>query len=141
MLPELHIEVLAHMPNQEMRLKVINYGGAAREVRVMGVIGSFGFFGLIPPSSYWRSGESRTVVLPMPVVTDDDVKAFVEGRDMGKRWLLVGTVGGASYRWPLRKAKKLSAERTWHRLFPNTPTPLDVAHSPVDLANVVDRNL
>lgn len=134
-LPDLHLEVLGDQKNQEMRLTIINHGGPAREVRVMGVIRDFGFFGIVPPSSYWRSGESRTVRLAMPVI-DNEVQAFVEGRDMGKQQLVIGTVGGASYRWSLRKAKKLSAREEWSRLFPGAPGPLDVANTPVDMTTV-----
>jgi hypothetical protein len=54
----------------------------------------------------------------MPLVRDAVVNAFVEGRDLGKRQLIIGTVGGATYRWPLRRAKKLNAQKEWQRLFP-----------------------
>jgi hypothetical protein len=50
---------------------------------------------------------------------------FVEGRDMAKRHLFVTTYRGATYRWSLWKAKKLSAEKQWKRLFPGTPSPVD----------------
>jgi hypothetical protein len=137
--PDLHIEVLVDMPNQQVRLAVFNYGGPAREVRVLGVIGDFGFMGLVGPTSYWRPGESRRVVLAMPPIGQDEVQAFVEGRDMGKRQLVVGTVGGATHRWPLRKAKKLSAAKQWNLLFPGTRGPLDVPHTPVAM-QTIERN-
>jgi hypothetical protein len=56
---------------------------------------------------------------------------LVEGRDMAKRYVFVTTYGGATYRWPLRTAKKLSAEKEWARRFPDSPSPLDVQHGPM----------
>jgi hypothetical protein len=138
--PELHVEVLADVKADEMRLNVVNLGGPAREVRVMGVIGQFGFFGLLPPTSHWLPGEMRTIRLAMPVVHEETSYVFVEARDMAKDQLVIGTVGGAVYRWPLRKAKQLSAGEEWRRLFPGVPGPLDVPYSPVDL-QLVDRHL
>lgn len=125
------MEVVTDVPNHQMRMTVVNQGGPAREVRVMATIGDFGFFGLLPPTTYWRSGESRVFELSMPLVADQDVKGFVEGRDLAKRQLILGTPGGASYRWPLRKAKRLSAGKEWGRLYPGEPTPLDVPHGPM----------
>jgi len=52
---------------------------------------------------------------------------FVEGRYVRKRHLFVATVGGATTRWPLRKAKKLSSEDVFRRLFPDEGTPLDAS--------------
>lgn len=131
--PGLQVEVIVDMPKQETRLTVINYGGPAREVRVMGTMGDFGFAGSLAPSTYWQPGERRTFQVAVPPMRLDKVQIFVEGRDMGKRHLFVTTFGGATYRWPLRKAKKLSAELEWRRLFPGTPGPLDVKHSPMNM--------
>src|SRR4051812_36658917 len=65
-IPDLHVEVLLDVDAQEVRLTVVNHGGPAREVKVMGVIGDFGVYGLFPPSSYWQAGERRTVKVSMP---------------------------------------------------------------------------
>jgi hypothetical protein len=139
-IPEFHIEVLADVPNDEMRMTVVNLAAPAREVRVMGTIGPFGFVHSTPPSTYWRSGESRTYRISMPLMTDAMVYAFVEGRDLGKRQLAVATVGGATYRSPLRRAKKLSAAKEWQRLFPGQAGPLDVQYTPMAI-ELVERNL
>jgi hypothetical protein len=58
-LPDLYMEVLTDVPNDQMRVTIVNHGGPAREVRVMGTIGTFGFYGITPPMTYWRPGESR----------------------------------------------------------------------------------
>jgi hypothetical protein len=116
-----------------MRLSVVNYGGPAREVRVLGVIGQFGFLGITPPSSYWKPGESRTYELAIPLLADETIFAFVEARDMAKKQLVLSTVGGAIYRWPLRKAKKLSAAKEWRQIFPESPGPLDVPYTPMQI--------
>lgn len=135
-MPDLQIEVLIDLDRREVRLHVANYGGPAREVNVFGALGDFSFMGIVPPTSFWQSGESRTVVLAMPPTNAENVHAFVEGRDLGKRYVTVGTVGGASYRWPLRRAKKLSAAAEWQRLFPGVPGPLDVPHPLVKMETV-----
>lgn len=132
-IPEMHLEILADVPNREMRMTVVNLAAPAREVRVIGTIGDFGWATLTPPTSYWRPGETRTYRIGMPLLTDQEARAFVEARDLGKRRLVIATVGGATYRWPLRKAKKLSAAKEWERLFPGCPSPLDVAHKPMAL--------
>lgn len=138
-LPDVHVELLADQQTDQVRLTVVNYGGPAREVRVMGVQGEFGFLGYVPPSTYWRSGESRTVVLSMPTPSKSiDSQIFVEARDMRKRQLFVTTSGGASYRWPLRKAKKMSAATTWDDLFPGVVGPLDVKY-PMTEMRVLER--
>ena len=125
-LPDLHIEVVQDLAAQQVRTYVVNYGGPAREVSIAGVLGEYGFAGQLGPTSYWRPGESRTVVLGMPVNTTAKLAyVMVEGRDVRKRYLFVATVGGATYRWPLRKAKKLSTELVFHRLFPEVGSPLD----------------
>jgi hypothetical protein len=139
-IPELHIEVLADVPHNEMRMTIVNLGGPAREVRVLGTLGDFGWMNYTPPSTYWRPGETRTYRISMPVLTDQDARAFVEARDLGKKHLVVATVGGATYRWPLRKAKKLSPAKEWDRLFPGSPSPLDVQHTPMAI-ELVDRVL
>jgi hypothetical protein len=139
-LPDLHMEVVTDVPNNEMRLTVVNHGGPAREVRVMGTIGDFGFYGLTPPTAHWRAGESRAFSLSMPLARDHEVKAFVEGRDLGMRKLVIGTPGGATYRWPLRKAKKLSAGKEWRKLYPGAPTPLEVAYGPIAMT-LVERSV
>jgi hypothetical protein len=139
-LPELHMEVVLDVPNDEVRLIVVNHGGPAREVRVMGTIGDYGFAGHLAPVTYWRSGESRSFVLAMPLVLNTDVKGFVEGRDLAKRHLVLATPGGATYRWPLRKAKRLSAEKEWHKLYPGEPGPLDVPYTPIAMT-LADRSV
>ncbi|MGN6187369.1 MAG: hypothetical protein ACTHOE_00590 [Conexibacter sp.] len=136
-LPDLHIELLADLPNQEFRVSVSNHGGPAREVRIYGVVGSFGFGGLVGPTTHWRAGESRIIKVSMPPAVDvDEVYAFVDGRDMGKRYLFIGTVGGAQYRWRLRRAKRMSAEKEWRWLFPDAPIPIEAAHSPMAMETV-----
>jgi hypothetical protein len=138
--PEFHIELLADLPKEEMRLTVANLGGPAREVRVMGTVGDFGWFSNTPPTSYWRPGESRTFRISMPVITDQEGQTFVEGRDLGKKQLVLSTWGGKSYRWPLRKAEKLSPSEEWHRIFPDKPAPLDVKYFPIAI-ELDERNL
>ena len=60
-------------------MTIANDGGPAREVRVMGTLGPFGWVTPTPPTTYWRSGESRTYRLSMPLVRGE-VLAFVEAR-------------------------------------------------------------
>ncbi len=129
--PEFHLEILADVPNDEMRMTIVNLGGPAREVRVIGTIGPFGWLHVTPPTAYWRAGETRTYRIAIPLIADQEARAFVEARDLGKRQLVIATVGGATYRWPLRKAKKLNAAREWAELFPGTPSPLEVLHKPM----------
>lgn len=131
--PSLHVELLMDMPNQEVRLTVLNYGGPAREVRVLGTIGDFGIAGFVPPSTYWRPGEWRVLKVSMPIVKVDEIQLFVEGRDMAKRYVFVTTYGGKSYRWSLKKAEKMSVLDEWKELFPGLPDPLSVPHAPMDL--------
>lgn len=95
---------------------------------------------IVPPTSHWRSGESRDVLVSLPPLPDVTVYAFVEGRDMGKRQLVLGTAGGASYRWPLRKAEKMSAASEWRELFPGVPNPTEVAHAPMKMTTL-ERHL
>ena len=121
-------------------MTVANLGGAAREVRVMETLGEYGWFMPTPPTTYWRPGESRTYRLSMPLITNAVSNAFVEGRDLGKKQLVVTTAGGATYRWPLRKAEKLSASKEWERLFPDAPMPLDVPYAPIAV-ELVERHL
>jgi hypothetical protein len=120
------LEIIGDAVNNEVRMTVVNLGGPAREVRLMGTHGDYGWFTPTPPTTYWHPGEIRTYRLGMPLVRDVDSLAFVEARDLGKKQLVIATVGGATYRWPLRKAKKLSLAKEWERLFPGAPTPLDV---------------
>lgn len=139
--PDPHVELLVDLRDQEVRLTVVNHGGPAREVSVFGVLGDYGFAGLVPPGSYWQPGERRVLRISMPPVTDAEVaRVFVEARDMAKKYLFVGTHGGASHRWPLRKAKKLSAAKEWEKLFPGFPGPLDVRYTPMNL-EVIERTL
>lgn len=84
LIPELHIEILCDIPNNEMRLTVVNLGAPAREVRVMGTVGDFGFFHPTPPTTYWQEGESRTYRISMPVLPGVEAQAFVEARDLGR---------------------------------------------------------
>jgi hypothetical protein len=136
----MHLELLADAVNDEMRMTVANLGGPAREVRVIGTIGQFGWVHNTPPTTYWRPGESRTYRISMPLITDVEAQAFVEARDLGKKQLVIATVGGASYRWPLRKAEKLSLADEWERLFPNNPRP-DALQYPQMAIELVERNL
>ncbi|MDA0168394.1 hypothetical protein OJ998_04785 [Solirubrobacter taibaiensis] len=119
--PDLHVEFLGDLVREEVRLTVVNYGGPAREVRVFGVAGNFGFGGYTEPSTYWQPGERRTFRVHVPVV-DGENQIMVEGRDMAKRYIFVSTVGGASYRWR-HWTRKRSAETVWRRLFPGIPAP------------------
>jgi hypothetical protein len=130
--PDLHVEVIVDIPGNEVRLTIVNYGGPAREVRVWGVVGDFGFGGNTEPSTFWQPGERRTFHLHVPPEAMPEESAiFVEGRDMAKRHLFITTYGGATYRWPLRKAKKLSAAKEWEQLFPNSPGPHEVKYKMV----------
>ena len=129
-LPDLHIEVVQDLAASQVRAYVVNYGGPAREVTIAGVLGGHGFAGQLGPTTYWRPGESRTVILGMPVDTEATVAhVMVEGRDVRKRYLFAATVGGATYRWPLRQAKKLSRDLVFRLLFPEVGSPLDVRSS------------
>ena len=122
--PDLHVEVIVDKPDQEVRLTVVNYGGPAREVRLWGVVGAFGFGGNTEPSTFWQPGERRTFHLHVPPdAMPEESSIFVEGRDMAKRHVFVTTYGGATYRWPLRKATKLSPRKEWERIFPDSPSP------------------
>jgi hypothetical protein len=138
--PDLHVELLGDRPKDEMRLTVVNLGGPGREVKVMGTVGEYGFYSLTSPSTYWQPGERRVWLLAMPVVDAPSANVVVESRDMRKQWLFATTFGGAYYRWPLRKAKKRSAESTWRELFPGQPGPLEVPKTPVDL-ELVERTV
>jgi hypothetical protein len=138
--PEMHLEIIADAVNDEMRMTVANLGGAAREVYLMGTLGDYGWLTPSPPTAYWRPGESRTYRLSMPLITGVETHAFVEGRDLRKKQVIVATAGGAVHRWPLRKAKKLSRADEWQRLFPDRPSPPDVPHSPIAV-ELVERNL
>jgi hypothetical protein len=137
--PDLHCELVVDMPHQQVRLTVVNYGGPAREVNIYGVAAGFGFMGTLEPSGYWQPGERRTFHVHMPPALDDEAKVFVEGRDMAKRHLFVATIGGATYRWPLWRARRLSAEREWRKLFPGSPNPLD-AQGPMRV-EVIEREV
>lgn len=133
-LPDLHVEVVQDLGAGQVRAYVVNYGGPAREVRIYGVLGAIGFGGPIGPTTYWRPGESRTLLLGAPVNSKVDMSyVLVEGRDVRKRYLFVSTVGGAKHRWPLRKAKKLSAEAVFGRLFPEVGSPLNATLVPYDV--------
>jgi hypothetical protein len=139
LIPELHIEILCDIPNNEMRLTVVNLGAPAREVRVMGTVGDFGFFHPTPPTTYWQEGESRTYRISMPVRPGVEAQAFVEARDLGKKYLVVATVGGATYRWNLSEAEKLSPAEEWRKLFPNDQMPPDVKY-PQMAIELVERH-
>lgn len=137
-LPDFHIEALHDLRNQEARVTIVNYGGPARDVKVAGVEGEFGYFGLVGPTSYWRPGESRTIKLGMPPGQADEAKTIVICRDVRLRYLFARTVGGAGRRWPLRKAKEMADEDVFRHFFPRSPGPLDVPRTPVDM-EIVDR--
>jgi hypothetical protein len=139
-IPDLHIEVLADIPNDEMRVTIFNLGGAAWDVQTLGVIGPYGWVYLTPPTSFWRAGESRTYTLSMPTLGDQDVYTFVEGRDVRKKHVVITTHGGAVYRWPLRKVRRLSAAKMWQRLFPGIPAPYEATH-PQPALELVERHL
>lgn len=139
-IPDFHIDMLGDIPNQEMRMTVANLGGPAREVRLMGSVGQYGWFTPTPPTTYWRPGESRTFRLGMPVVPGAMSYIFVEARDLRKQHLVVATGGGATYRWPLKEAESLSPGEEWRRLFPDQPAPLDLPYFPV-VVEAVERNL
>jgi hypothetical protein len=57
------------------------------------------------------------VRLAMPLI-EGAAHGFVEARDVAKRYVVTGTVGGATHRWRYRRWKKLSAEKQWRKLFP-----------------------
>jgi hypothetical protein len=139
-IPDFHIELLADAPNNEMRLTIANLGGPARDARVAGTLGDFGWFTPTPPTAYWRTGEVRTYKVNIPVVRDCEACAIVEARDLRMKQLVIATVGGAAYRWPLRQAKELSLRKEWEQLFPGTPTPLDVPYTPMSV-ELTERTL
>ena len=138
-IPDFELEIIGDVVNDEMRMTVANLGGPAREVRVFGTLGGYGWLTPTPPTAYWRAGESRTYRLAMPVVRGE-VNAGVEARDRRKKQLVLVTAGGAAYRWPLRKAKKLSLGAEWERLFPGQPTPADVPKTSV-VVELLEQNL
>ena len=120
--PELHIEVLQDLGAGQVRATVVNYGGPAREVVFGGTLGEAGFFGPIGPSTYWRSGETRVVLLGMrPDPTEDESRVIVAGWDMAKSHLVAATTGGARESWPLRKAKRTNMAGTFRHFFPTGP--------------------
>lgn len=81
-LPDLHVEVVQDLGAGQVRAYVVNYGGPAREVRIYGVLGAIGFGGPIGPTTYWRPGESRTLLLGAPVNSEVEISyVLVEGRD------------------------------------------------------------
>jgi hypothetical protein len=128
MTPELHIDVLGDAVNNEMRLTIANMGAPAREVQTMGTIGDFGWLTPTPPTTYWRSGESRTYRLSMPCVLGTEAQALVEARGIRMRQLVVATVGGTQFKWPLRELEKMSPSKEWTKIYPDTPSPLEVKH-------------
>ena len=137
-LPDLHVDLIYDMPNQEVRATVVNYGGPACDVRIGGVEGTFGYYGLIGPTSYWRSGEMRTILIAVPPGVNDVNHTYVEGRDVKLRYLFAATTGGIQRRWPLRKAKELSPADLFSEFFPGVTHPIDALHSPI-LMTTVDR--
>ncbi len=125
-LPAFHMEPLQDIGAGETRLTIVNFGGPAREVRIAGVHGTYGYAGVVGPTAFWRPGETRTVHLGVPTTgVVEDVHAIVIARDVRKRYLLVATAGGATHRWPLRKSKKLSTADVFAQLFPGVPSPPD----------------
>jgi hypothetical protein len=74
------------------------------------------------------------------LITGIETYAFVEARDLGKRQLVVTTAGGATYRWRLRKAKGLNAQKEWERLFPGRPGPLQVPNTPMAI-ELIERTI
>lgn len=139
-IPDFHVELIFDGVNNETRLTIANLGGPAREARVMGTYMDFGWFTPTPPTTYWRSGETRTYRVSIPVIPGGEDRTIVEARDLRKKQLVLTTTGGASYRWPLRKAKKLSLKAEWERLFSGHPTPLDVPHTPMKV-ELIERFL
>jgi hypothetical protein len=137
--PEMHLEILADAVNNEMRMTIANLAAPARDVRIMGTLGGFGWFYPTPPTTYWTSGETRTYRLRMPLIHGEEAQAFVEARDIGKRRLVIATIGGKAYRWSVRKAEKLSPAEEWRRLYPDNPPPTDVQHPQVAI-ELVERH-
>ena len=137
--PELHVEVVVDVPGKEVRLSVLNLGGAAREVSIWGIVADFGFGGSTEPSTYWQPGERRTFRLHVPPLAGVEARVFVVGRDMAKRYIFVTTFGGATYRWRWR-FRRLSTEKIWKRLFPGTPNPTEVKHAPMRV-EVIEREV
>ena len=131
--PEFQLEPLRDVDSDEARLTIINYGGQARDVHVAGVEGEFGYYGVIPPTGQWRSGESRTILLAMPAapIGDLEAKTVVVSRDLRLRYTLATTAGGNTKRWRIRKRTELSAADVFAHFFPNSPGPLDVPKTPV----------
>jgi hypothetical protein len=139
-LPDFQVEPLRDMVADEARLTIVNYGGPAREVQIAGVEGEFGYFGVVPPTGQWRSGESRTIILSMPARPASDVEAttVIIARDLRLRYTIATTAGGNRERWKIGKRTKMSAERVFAHFFPEAPGPLDVPKSPVHM-ELADR--
>lgn len=136
--PELHIDVLADAENDEMRLTIANLGPPAREVRTMGTIGDYGWFTPTAPVTYWRSGETRTYKLHMPLLLNTEVQGFVEARAIRMKQLVIATVGGTQVRWSLRKLEKMSPAKEWSHMYPGLPSPIVVKH-PLVALELVER--
>ena len=138
-IPDLHIDVLGDAVNNEMRVTIANMGAPAREVRMMGTIGSYGWFTPTPPTTYWRSGESRIYRLAMPLLLNTEAQAFVEARAIRMAQLVIATVGGTQFRWPLRKLEKMSPKTEWEQIYPGTLSPIEVQHRPIAV-DLVERH-
>lgn len=50
-LPDFQVEPLRDFVADQTRLTIINHGGPARDVRIAGVEGKFGYFGVVPPTA------------------------------------------------------------------------------------------
>lgn len=139
-LPDFQVEPLRDIVADDARLTIVNYGGPAREVHVVGVEGEFGYFGVVPPTGQWRSGESRTITLSMPTRPTAHMEAntVVIARDLRLRYTIATTAGGNRERWRIGKRTKISVERVFAHFFPEAPGPLDVPKSPVHM-ELTDR--
>ena len=74
----------------------------------------------------------------MPFLRDTEVQAFVEARAIRMKQLVVATVGGAQYRWSLRKLEKMSPAKEWAHLYPHSPNPTEVKYKPTAI-ELVER--
>ena len=125
-IPDLQVEVAQDMAVQQVRAHIVNYGGPARGVKLAGVIGHIGFYGELGPTTYWRAGESRTVLIGMkPDLSIGEANVAVIGRDMRMRYVLATTVGGATKRWSIRRDKPVSDGDVFAHFFHPVTSPLD----------------
>lgn len=134
-IPNLHVSLVDDRLHGQVRAVIANYGGAAKDVVIMGVAGSFGFYSPIGPGAYWQAGEQRTVSVSLPPGgLPTLINVIVIGRDLDMRYVYARTAGGAARRWTI--ADEVSNADIWEHFFSGEPTPLGVEHGPMEVKPV-----